>query len=258
MADATSATPLLALDAVALDTETTSLDPAKARVIEIGCIRIIGGRVDASAKFHMLVDPGEPVPPASTEIHGIDAEKLKGAHSFAAVWPELQKFIGDLPIIGHTTHYDLSILANECKRAGLKFAWPRSVDIRVLAEIVKPNLSGFSMELLAAWLSVEVKGRHSALGDAETTAEIFVRLVPHLREGGIRTFAEAETAVDRAADRTREKGLRAYALAHRFLSLPPPYARGNVFAAAFHRGFGKAVRGDADADGKESQFALRG
>lgn len=194
MADAISATPLLALDAVALDTETTGLDPAKARVIEIGCIRLSGGRVDASAKFHMLVDPGEPIPPASTEIHGIGAEQLKGAASFAAVWPALEKFIGSCPVIGHTTHYDLTVLANECKRAGLKFAPPRSVDIRVLAEIVKPALSGFSIEHLAAWLSVEVKGRHSALGDAETTAEIFERLVPHLREGGIRTFAEAETA----------------------------------------------------------------
>lgn len=195
MADAISATPLLALDAVALDTETTSLDPAKARVIEIGCIRLVAGRLDSNAKFHVLVDPGQPIPPASIEIHGIDAEKLKGANDFAAVWPELEKFIGNLPVIGHTTNYDLTVLANECKRAGLKFIWPRSVDIRVLAEIVKPALSGFSIEHLAAWLSVTVKGRHSALGDAETTAEIFERLVPHLREGGIRTFAEAEAAV---------------------------------------------------------------
>lgn len=207
MADAISATPLLALDAVALDTETTSLDPAKARVIEIGCILLSAGRVDANAKFHVLVDPGEPIPPASTAIHGIDAVKLKGANNFAAVWPELQNFIGNRPLIGHTTHYDLTILANECKRAGLKFAWPRSVDIRVLAEIVKPGLSGFSIEHLAAWLSVEVKGRHSALGDAETTAEIFERLVPHLREGGIRTFAEAETACRQMTE--------AYAAQHR-------------------------------------------
>ncbi len=194
MADATSATPLLALDAVSLDTETTGLDPARARVIEVGCVRLIAGRVDANARFHMLVDPGEPIPEASTKIHGIDAGKLKGAGNFVSVWPELQKFIGGLPVVGHTTDYDLTILANECKRASLKFSPPRSVDVRVLAEIVKPDLSGFGMEQLAAWLDVKMEGRHSALGDAETTARIFAALVPHLREGGIRTFAEAEAA----------------------------------------------------------------
>lgn len=200
MADATSATPLLALDAVALDTETTSLDPAKARVIEIGCIRLTAGRVDAKAKFHVLVDPGEPIPPVSTKIHGIDAEKLKGAGKFEDVWPALQEFIGGLPLIGHTIHYDFTVLANECKRIGLNFQTPRSADVRVLAEIAAPDLSGYSMDHLAAWLNVEIKKRHSAMGDAETTAWIFTALVPHLREAGIRTFAEAETACREMAE----------------------------------------------------------
>ncbi len=205
MVDATSATPLLALDAVSLDTETTGLDPARARVIEIGCIRVIAGRVDASARFHALVNPGQPVPPASTQIHGIDDARLKDAGDFTKVWPELRAYIGELPVIGHTTDYDLTILANECQRAELKFAQPRWIDVRVLAEIVRPNLSGFSMEELAAWLGVEVSARHSALGDAETTARIFAALVPHLREGGIRTFAEAETACRQMKEMVRAR-----------------------------------------------------
>ncbi len=205
MADATSATPLLALDAVSLDTETTGLDPARAKVIEIGCIRLIAGRVEAAARFHVLINPGEPIPQSSIDIHGINDEKIKDAENFQSVWPRAQEFIGDLPVIGHTTDYDLAILANECKRANLKFAPPRWIDVRTLAEIVKPNLSGFSMEELAAWLGVDVSGRHSALGDAETTARIFAGLVPHLREGGIRTFAEAETACRQMKEMVRAR-----------------------------------------------------
>jgi CBS domain-containing protein len=192
MADRLSATPLLALDAVVFDTETTSLDPARARVVEIGAVRIQGGRVDEAARFRTLVDPGVPIPPAASGIHGIDAPRLKGAPDFAAAWKDFQKFLGQAAVVGHTIDYDLAVLTGECRRAGLPFQLPRFIDVRILAEIVEPNLSGFSLEELAGWLEVPMEHRHSALGDAITTARIFVALVPRLREGGIRTFAEAE------------------------------------------------------------------
>lgn len=193
MVDLASAMPLLALDAVVLDTETTSLDPARARLVEIGAIRLRAGRIEPDQRFHSLVDPGIPIPPVSTRIHGIDAARLKGAPEFAAAWSEFRKFLGDAVVVGHTIEYDLAVLAAECKRAGIPFRPPRTIDVRVLAEIAEPNLSGFSIEELAGWLKVPVQDRHSALGDALTTARIFLALVPRLRAGGIRTFAEAET-----------------------------------------------------------------
>lgn len=72
MTSANHATPLMALDAVVLDTETTGLDPARARVVEIGAVRIHNGRVDEGATLRLLVRPDEPVPAAATAIHGID------------------------------------------------------------------------------------------------------------------------------------------------------------------------------------------
>ena len=200
MADKTSATPLLALDAVIFDTETTSLDPSRARLLELGAVRLVAGRLSGEDRFHSLVDPGEPVPPASTRIHGIDSERLKGAPDFATVWPAFRKYAGDAVVIGHTIDYDLAIVANEAKRAQIEFKTPRAIDTRTLAELVKPTLSGFSIEQLAAWLEIEVEDRHSALGDALTTARIFLRLVPLLRERGIRTFAEAEAACRRISE----------------------------------------------------------
>jgi CBS domain-containing protein len=82
LADRASATPLLALDAVVFDTETTGLDPTHARLIEIGAIRLAAGRVAADERFHTLVDPGVPIPPASTRIHGIDESRIKGRTGF--------------------------------------------------------------------------------------------------------------------------------------------------------------------------------
>jgi len=197
MADRTSATPLLALDAVALDTETTSLDPRVARVVEVGAVRLVSGRLLESDSCRTLVNPGVAIPAVSTSVHGIDDAKVANAPSFAKAWPEISDFIGGSVVIGHSIGYDLAILARECERAGIAFSLPRVLDIRLLAQIAEPSLAGHSLERLAAWLGVEISDRHSALGDATATARIFVALVPKLREGNIRTLAEAEAACSR-------------------------------------------------------------
>jgi DNA polymerase-3 subunit epsilon/CBS domain-containing protein len=194
MAAVTNATPLISLDAVVIDSESTGLDPRKSRLIEVGAVRLACGRIDGDRTFRRLVDPGEPVPRQSTAIHGIDAAALADAPSFAQIWPDLSAFIGSSVLIGHTLGFDLALIGRECDRAGLHWNPPRTLDTQHLAQVAEPHLSGYSLEQLAQWLGVEVSGRHSALGDALTTARIFQALVPKLREGGIRTFAEASQA----------------------------------------------------------------
>ena len=72
MAAVINATPLMALDAVVIDTETTGLDPSKSFIVEIGAVKIVGGRVDADQTFRRLLRPPVPIPPQSSAIHGID------------------------------------------------------------------------------------------------------------------------------------------------------------------------------------------
>lgn len=194
MADRTSATPLLALDAVALDCETTNLDPKRARIVEIGAVRLMAGRLVESEFYRTLVDPRVPIPPVAAAIHGIGDDKVCGAPDFATAWPRLNDFVGGAVLIGHSIGYDLAVLTEETARAGLAFSRPRTLDVRLLAQIVEPSLAGYSLDSLAGWLEVPLKDRHSALGDAMTAARIFVALVPRLREGSIRTLAEAEAA----------------------------------------------------------------
>lgn len=59
-----NATPLIALDAIVLDTETTGLDPAKARLIEIGAVRLQAGQLNKRDAFRRLVRPPQPIPAA--------------------------------------------------------------------------------------------------------------------------------------------------------------------------------------------------
>jgi CBS domain-containing protein len=190
----TNATPLIALDAVVIDTETTGLDPAKARIVEMAGVPLISGRLDEAAGCRLLVNPGEPIPKAASDIHHIDDTMVASAPGFADAWKEFAPFMSGTIVIGHTVGFDLAVLKRECARAGVPWNAPRTLDTSLLAQVAAPKLGGYSLEHLASWLGVTVAGRHSALGDAELTAKIFLALIPKLREGNIRTLAEAEQA----------------------------------------------------------------
>ncbi len=187
--------PLLSLDAVVIDTETTGLDPRKARVIELAGVRLSGGKLAGDGAFRQLLRPGaEKIPAETTRIHGIDDAMVAQSPPFADVWPDFHRFLGQAMVIGHTVGFDLAVLKRECDLAGLPWLRPRTLDTRLLAQIAAPELAGYTLENLAAWLGVVVADRHSALGDATTTARVFLALVPKLRDHGIRTIAEAERA----------------------------------------------------------------
>jgi DNA polymerase-3 subunit epsilon/CBS domain-containing protein len=186
------ATPLLALDAVALDLEATSLDPARGRVVEIGAIPIDAGVVvDEGAVFRSLVDPGQAIPASATAIHGIDDATARTAPAFAEIWPRAAAFLGERPWIGHSIGYDLALIRAECARAGLPFTPPHALDTRLLAQTVAPRLAAYTLESLCAWLGVKAGPRHNALGDALTAARVFLALAPRLRDCGVRTLGEA-------------------------------------------------------------------
>jgi CBS domain-containing protein len=192
---ASGGTPLLSLDAVVIDTETTGLDPRHARVIELAGVRLSAGKPVADGSFRQLLRPGrQPIPAETTRIHGIDDAMVAGAPLFAEVWPGFSAFLGQAVVIGQTVGFDLAVLKRECELAGLPWIRPRTLDTRLLAQIAAPELAGYSLEELAAWLGVDLAGRHSALGDATTAARVFLALVPKLRNHGIRTVAEAERA----------------------------------------------------------------
>ncbi len=187
------ATPLIALSAIALDTETTGLDPKDARIVQVAALRLEAGRPSADA-FDTLVAPGVPVPPASSAIHGLADADLAGAPSFADVAPGLAAFLGDHVVIGHNIGFDLAVLKAEHARAALAFSPPPHLCTRLLARLVAPDLAAHDLDALAAWLGVTIAFRHTARGDAEAAAAVFLALLPHLRQRGIRTLGEAEAA----------------------------------------------------------------
>ena len=190
--DSFSGLPLSAVPAVAMDCETTGLDVASDRVVEIAAVRVHGSDGAEEDRFVSLVHPGVPIPPASTAIHTITDDEVADARAFPAVMPDFAEWAGRALVIGYSIGFDLGILKSEHQRHGLAWTPPRSIDVRHLIQYLAPDLPNQSLELAAQWLGVEVGERHRALGDAETAARIFTALIPRLRDKGVKTLAQAE------------------------------------------------------------------
>lgn len=187
-------TPLTALEAVVLDTETTGLDATTDRLVQIGALVVRGAALREEECFETLVNPGVSIPPSSTAIHGIHDEDVAAAPAPGEALSALLDFLAGRPVIGYAIAFDLEVLAREAEAQNTD--WPRvtALDVRPLARIVAPSLADHGLDALCAWAGIENRGRHSAMGDAAATAELFLHLIPLLRAKDIRTLAEAEAA----------------------------------------------------------------
>ncbi len=187
-----AATPLVALDMVVLDTETTGLDVSTDRIVQIGAVRMQGATLLEDETLNLKVDPGVPIPPAATRIHGLGDADVAGASSAAEAMARLSGFIGGAVVVGHSIHFDLAILRHEAERHSIEWRQPRALDIALIGAALEPGRLDNSIEALALSHDVEVTGRHTALGDALVTGHILAAMLGPLRERGVRSLAEAE------------------------------------------------------------------
>ncbi|MCY4395855.1 MAG: DUF294 nucleotidyltransferase-like domain-containing protein [Rhodospirillaceae bacterium] len=197
--------PLSSMPAVAIDTETTGLDVETVRIVEIGAVRLDSFAPGPQPEFSELIDPGIPIPEASTEIHGIVDSDVEGAPPFPERVAQFTAWAGTAVVIGYSIGFDLAVLRAEHERHGLRWQPPRALDVGHLVDLVAPALPERSLETAASWLGVEISDRHRALGDARAAAEVYRAVVPKLREKSIVTLAQAERAVRALSARITEE-----------------------------------------------------
>ena len=99
---------------VALDLETTGLDPARDEIIEIGAVRFRGNEILGT--YETLVNPGRAVPEFVRQLTGISQRDVDAAPSLSAVAEDMLAFVGDDPVVGHNVGFDLGFL----EKAGLR------------------------------------------------------------------------------------------------------------------------------------------
>ena len=164
---------------VVLDFESTGLNTAKAKIIEVGAVKLVEGTVVET--FEQLVDPGEMLPPKITEITGITDANLQGQPTAAEVLPKLLAFIGDAPIAAHNASFDANLMRSELKRLDLNWNGP-VLDTLVYARKLYPKLKSYRLAALCKHLGVSLKNAHRAVHDAAATAQCLARMFDETRE----------------------------------------------------------------------------
>jgi DNA polymerase-3 subunit epsilon len=176
------------------DTETTGFHPdAGDEIVSVGAVRVVNGRLLRQETFERLVDPRRSVPARSVAVHGLTADMLRGQPTIDAVLPLLARFAEGTVLVGHNVGFDLSFLRLKEAQTGVRFIQP-VLDTLLLDAALHPDHEHHTLEAIAARLGIGVVGRHTALGDALLTGEVFVGLVTLLQQRGIRTLGEALAA----------------------------------------------------------------
>ena len=194
VAEALNDAQLLTLSYTVFDTETTGLEPSAGdEIISIGAVRLVNGRLLRNEVFEQLVNPRRPLNPESARVHGIDAAALEGQPAIGEVLPVFLRFCEDTVLVAHNAAFDMRFLELKQASSGVRFAQP-VLDTLLLSAVAHPGLEDHRLEMIAGRLGVDVIGRHTALGDALLTGEIFLKLLPLLAERGILTLGQALAA----------------------------------------------------------------
>jgi DNA polymerase-3 subunit epsilon len=173
------------------DMETTGIRPAEGdEIISIGAIRIVNCRLLRDERFEQLIDPLRSIPWESVQIHGIHSEMVSGQPTIDTVLPRFQQFAEDTILVAHNAAFDMRFLQLKEEKTGVRFTNP-VLDTLLLSAIVHPAHEDHNLEAIAQRLGVRVLGRHTAMGDAVATGELFFKLLPLLAEKGIYRLQDA-------------------------------------------------------------------
>jgi len=171
---------------VALDTETTGMSPADgAALVEVASVVLEDGAIGAT--WSSLVNPGRPIPPDAVRVHGITDAMVADAPEPRAIAGRLRAACGDLPLVFHNAPFDLPFLRELMCTSGQAPLHNPVVDTLGLARGLYEG-GGNSLGALAARLGLPAQ-THRALGDALTTAHLFLQLARRW-EGDVRSLDE--------------------------------------------------------------------
>ena len=158
-----------------VDVETTGTDPKMSDLLEIGVVKVKGGKI--SDRWSTFVKPSQPI--LGNQMHGITDKDVAKAPSPADAAKQAVDFIGDALVVGHSVVFDLGFL-EEAGGGTHRFAQDRYLDTLTIAREGYPDLQNYKLDTLAAFFGVDLTQNHRALPDAEATANLLITFAADL------------------------------------------------------------------------------
>ena len=157
---------------VVFDVETTGLDAENCEIIEIGAVKVSGGRI--IEKFQTLVKPKQQISTLITDLTGIDNQMVESAPKIETVIKDFYLFTKNTILAGYNVNFDMKFIQNSARKEGLKFE-NEVQDVMVLAR-QKVVSSNYKLSTIVKTLNLSLENAHRAFFDALATAEVMLTL----------------------------------------------------------------------------------
>lgn len=159
---------------IALDLETTGLNPKQDKIIEIGAVRVEAGQ--ETGRFHTMLDPHRELETRITELTGITGDMLENAPDLVDILPGFLDFCGELPLLGHRIIFDYSFLKRAAVNQGLTFE-KNGIDTLTMCRRFMPAEESKRLGAACAFYGLTQESAHRALGDALDAHRLYQKLV---------------------------------------------------------------------------------
>ncbi|MBU8905913.1 3'-5' exoribonuclease [Desertibacillus haloalkaliphilus] len=192
-------TPLSDLSFTVFDTETTGFAiGGKDRMIEIGAVHVEGLEV-TDLTFQTYVNPEREIPANIIELTGIEQHQVNQGPKALEAIEQFFTFIENAKSggwVGHYLSFDVMVIKKELQREKRSFEQPLYIDTLDIIGYLNPSWDMRDLANYARTFNTKIYERHSALGDALTTAHLFVELLLHLQDRGKTTLADLVQVTD--------------------------------------------------------------
>lgn len=199
-----SAEPLCDLSYVVVDTETTGGRAWSGdRITEIAAVVVRSGEI--VDLFETLVNPQRSIPPFVTRLTNITWDMVKDAPTFDRVVPDVLRVLEGNVFVAHNAMFDWRFVTSELSRStGQRLGGRRLCTVKIARKVL-PQLSRRSLDHVARYYGVEIRGRHRAGGDALATAKCLIRMFSDLADRGCATWGDLETLLRMPAARRKKR-----------------------------------------------------
>ncbi len=174
---------------VVVDLETTGLQPAKDRILEIGAWKVIDGKV--TEKFWEYVNPQLEITERIQNLTGISNEMVKDARTISEVFPEFAAFCEGYDLLGHNILFDYSFLKQQAVNMKISFE-KNGIDTLKVARVLLPELESRRLEALCEYFRIPLTHAHRAYYDSLATKQLYECLKERAFEGQEEIFAPKE------------------------------------------------------------------
>lgn len=205
---------------IAVDLETTGLDPKRDKIIEIGAVRIENGQ--ETGRFHTMLNPHRELEARITELTGITGDMVEDAPDFVNILDDFLAFCGEFPLLGHRIIFDYSFLKRAIVNQGKTFE-RNGIDTLTLCRRFMPQEESKRLGAACAFYGLVQESAHRALGDALDAHRLYRKLVLSHGESEPEAFAAKQLIYkvkrEQPASKKQKEDLR-YLLKYHKIDLP--------------------------------------